>query len=168
MANMQLPGTRLDSFGQYVRHHNKGMALVIVALLAITALAGCGGGAAVKEDHPDAASSTASPTSTTSTTTVNSSNSAGGTNINVDVRREVDPNAPVIPNNTTVEMGSDAPAGVSGSDGDKVHVNMPGVHVNVDHANGAKDIDVPFVHIHKDAQGHTDIDVPFVHVDKDQ
>jgi hypothetical protein len=137
-----------------------GRSLLTLSLMACLGLTACAGG---EKTTTTTVQTPGGTVSTTSTTTGTDAATAGSNSI--DVKREVEPNEPVDPNNTTVIMGGDAPPGTVETSGDgKVRVDLPGVHVNVDKSNGSKDINVPFVHIHKDAAGDTQIKAPFVHI----
>ncbi|MBS1994021.1 MAG: hypothetical protein JSS83_26095 [Cyanobacteria bacterium SZAS LIN-3] len=116
------------------------------------------------------------PDGTVTTTTVTtkgdgSMTTLSGTGTSADSRREVEPNPPVDANNTTVIMGGDADtangeidAHTDENGNSRVHVNMPGVHINADDSSAKVNIDVPFVHIHKDGSGNTRIKAPFVRI----
>jgi len=112
------------------------------------------------------------PDGTVTTTTQSSDGTMTQVGVNggsLDSRRAVEPNAPIDPNNTTVIMGSEGTHGEidahTDEDGNsRVHVNMPGVHINANEGSSKVDINVPFVHIHKDGSGNTHIKTPFVKI----
>jgi uncharacterized protein YceK len=126
---------------------NVGDALLALSALTCIGLTGCGSA----EKTTTSTVQTPGGTVTTTSTTGDANNAGGDASVSIDAKREVEPHQPIDANNTTVEMGAPEPtAAGSNSDSAKVQVDLPGVHINVNKAKGTEDIDVPFVHIHKD------------------
>jgi len=143
----------------------------ILCVIVCIALTACGQGPA------KTTTTTVEAPDGTVTTKVESTDGSGATSVvggsghSLEINRAVEPNQPIDPNNTTVIMGTEGGTNHgeieahTDSDGNsKVHVNMPGVHINSNEGSSRVDVDVPFVHIHKDRSGNTHIKTPFVKI----
>gem|GEM_PF-3443981 len=160
--NMQIVTLNARSTARAATFTQVATSTTLCAIVCI-ALTACGQGPA------KTTTTTVEAPDGTVTTKVESTDGSGHTAI--DSSRAVESNQPIDPNNTTVIMGRD-PAASQGeidantdSDGNsKVHVNMPGVHIDANEGSSKLDINVPFVHIHKDGSGGTHIKTPFVKI----